>query len=72
MSSSSPPHPQNEFENPLTDLNCLTVIAETPPNIEPYGNLHYDKNVKNVNILFILRKTYLNPIVSTATDICLG
>jgi hypothetical protein len=31
--------PQNEFEKPLTALNCAVVIDETPPNIEEYGNL---------------------------------
>lgn len=39
MSSSSPPQPQNEFEKPLTVLNCLTVIAETPPKSVLYGSL---------------------------------
>lgn len=33
MSSSSPPQPQNAFEKPFTVRNCLTVIAETPPNM---------------------------------------
>lgn len=46
MSSSSPPQPQNEFENPLTVLNCLTVNADTPPKIELYGNLYVKKKKK--------------------------
>lgn len=32
-------HPQNELEKPLTALNCLVVIDDTPPKIEVYGNL---------------------------------
>lgn len=32
-------HPQNEFEKPLTALNCFVVIDETPPKIDEYGNL---------------------------------
>jgi hypothetical protein len=32
-------HPQNEFENPLTALNCFVVKDETPPKIEEYGSL---------------------------------
>uniref|UniRef100_A0A182KHS3 Uncharacterized protein n=1 Tax=Anopheles christyi TaxID=43041 RepID=A0A182KHS3_9DIPT len=39
MSSSSPPHPQNEFENPFTIRNCFSVIAETPPKMVLYGSL---------------------------------
>lgn len=40
ISSSSPPQPQKEFENPFTSLNCFTVIAETPPKIPLYGSLN--------------------------------
>lgn len=31
--------PQNEFEKPLTALNCFVVSDETPPNIDEYGSL---------------------------------
>lgn len=49
MSSSSPPHPQNEFEKPFTVRNCFTVMAETPPKMELYGNLEVNANVMNGN-----------------------
>jgi hypothetical protein len=32
MSSSSPPQPQNWFENPLSSCMCAADRADTPPN----------------------------------------
>ena len=39
MSSSSPPQPQNEFENPFNTSKCSRFMADTPPKIAGYGNL---------------------------------
>lgn len=38
-SSSSPPHPQKAFGNPLIFLNCSTVRPLTPPKNSLYGRL---------------------------------
>ena len=38
-SSSSPPQPQNLFENPFTSSKCSREKAPAPPKIVEYGNL---------------------------------
>lgn len=64
ISSSSPPHPQNELENPLTARNCLTVIADTPPNMELYGNLKDHKFqlilFLKINTIYLLKSHSIN------------
>lgn len=45
MSSSSPPHPQKTFENPLMEKKLSFVMAETPPKMDSYGNLNFKKYI---------------------------
>lgn len=56
MSSSSPPQPQNSFENPLTVLNWSLLIARTPPTNISYCNL------KIINNIIVLHCTKSRPL----------
>jgi hypothetical protein len=56
-------HPQKEFENPLTALNCFVVKDETPPKIDEYGSLK-----KNPNYHKIPQKTSKVSLESKCVD----
>lgn len=68
-------HLRFHFKLHFTFWNCFLVMAETPPKMELYGNLKtsgFFCMKKNPFLVSRFRKTHLNPMVSTATDMCLG
>ena len=56
-SSSSPPHPQNKFENPFIFWKCSLVNELTPPKYESYGSLNVSKSISPDEMLLYLYRS---------------
>lgn len=67
MSTSSPPHPQNEFECPFADSYCSTVKAYAPPKYSGWSRLQSNRSIQKRILLnehrdeHLLVTKFINP-----------